>query len=116
MAYVDAFVVPVPADKKEAYLRKAEKWAPMFKEYGALSIVESWGDDIKRGQLTDFYMAVKAEEGETVALSCTTWPSKEARDAAWAKIMADERMKPDGEMPFDGKRMFSGGFATLLQA
>lgn len=115
MTYVDAFVVPVPQANKDAYRQKAEKWATIFKEFGALSVVEAWGDDIKGGQVTDFYMAVKAEDGENVVLSCTTWFSKEVRDAAWGKIMSDERMKPDGEMPFDGKRMFSGGFQALIE-
>lgn len=115
MTYVDAFVVPVPEGNKEAYRSKAEKWSVIFKEFGASKVVEAWGDDLKRGQVTDFYEAVKAEDGENVVLSCISWPSKEVRDTAWGKIMSDERMKPEGEMPFDGKRMFSGGFEALLE-
>ena len=57
---------------------------------------------------------MKAEPGENVVFSWIEWPSKEARVAGWEKVMADERMKPDGEMPFDGKRMFWGGFAPIL--
>lgn len=115
MTYVDAFVVPVPETNKDAYRHKAKKWAAIFREFGALKVVEAWGDDLKRGQVTDFYMAVKAEAGETIVLSCITWPSKEVRHTAWGKIMSDERMKPDSEMPFDGRRMFSGGFESLLE-
>ncbi|WNO54464.1 DUF1428 domain-containing protein [Stakelama saccharophila] len=116
MTYVDGFVVPVPHDKKEAYRAMAAKALPLFKEHGVLQLVECWGDDIKHGETTDFYRAVRAEEGENVVFSWMTWESKEARDAGWEKMMADERMQPDGEMPFDGKRMFFGGFSILLDS
>lgn len=115
MTYVDGFVVPVPNENKEAYRTMAAKAAPIFQEYGALDVVEAWGDDVKKGEVTDFYMAVKAEEGENVVFSWITWPSREVRDSAWEKIMADERMKPEGEMPFIGKRMFFGGFETIVE-
>ncbi|HWH18157.1 MAG TPA: DUF1428 domain-containing protein, partial [Allosphingosinicella sp.] len=84
-------------------------------EYGALRIVETWGDDIPDGKLTDFRRAVKAEEGENVVFSWIEWSDRAARDEAWPKIMADPDMHPDhGNMPFDGKRMFWGGFDMLL--
>ncbi|MDO6406780.1 MAG: DUF1428 family protein [Pantoea sp.] len=115
MPYVDGFVVPVPLDKKEAYLAMAAKAAPLFKEFGATRIVECWADDVPDGKLTDFRMAVKAEEEETVVFSWIEYPSKEVRDAANEKLMADPRMKEMGEtMPFDGKRMIYGGFSPIL--
>jgi len=115
MKYVDGFVVAVPADKKEEYLALAAKAAPLFKEFGATRVVECWTDDVPDGKLTDFRMAVKAEENEVVVFSWIEYPSKEARDAANAKMMADPRMKQMGEsMPFDGKRMIYGGFAPIL--
>lgn len=115
MKYVDGFVVAVPADKKEAYLALATKAAPLFKEFGATRVVECWTDDVPDGTLTDFRMAVKAEENEVVVFSWIEYPSKEVRDAANAKMMADPRMKEMGEsMPFDGKRMIYGGFAPIL--
>ena len=115
--YVDGFVLAVPTAKKDAYREHAEKVVPMFKEYGMLSMVECWGDDVPEGKLTSFRMAVKQEEDETVVFSWMTWPSKEARDAGWKKIMEDPRMKMDGqEMPFDGKRMIYGGFSVLVEA
>src|SRR5688500_5587388 len=106
MDYVDGFVLPVPEGNKEAYRAMAAKAAAIFREYGATHVAECWGSDIPRGKTTDFYMATKAEEGEAVVFSWIRWPSKAVRDAAWEKIMADERMKPDGDMPFDGQRMF----------
>lgn len=114
MTYVDGFVVPVPSDKKDAYRDMAAKAAPVFEEYGVLQVVECWGDDLKRGETTDFYRAVKAEDGENVVFSWMTWPSKAARDEAWPKLMQDARMQPSEDMPFDGKRMFFGGFEVLL--
>lgn len=114
MAYIDGFVVPVPEGNKEAYRAMAAMAAPIFREHGATRVFEGWGSDLPHGKTTDFFMATKAEEGENVVFSWVVWPSKEARDAAWEKIMADERMKPDGDMPFDGKRMFWGGFETLI--
>lgn len=115
MAYIDGFVVPVPTDKRDAYREMAAKVAPMFREHGALQIVECWGDDVPDGKTTDFRMAVKAEKDENVVFSWIVWPSKAARDAGNAKIMADPRMQPDMDaMPFDGKRMIYGGFQPIL--
>lgn len=114
MAYVDGFVAPVPDGNKDAYLKMASKAAPVFIEYGATQVTETWGNDVPRGKTTDFFMATKAEDGENVVFSWVIWPDKATRDAGWAKIMEDERMKPDGDMPFDGKRMFWGGFETIL--
>lgn len=110
MSYVDGFVVAVPAENKEAYRAMAEKAAPLFKEFGATRIVECWAEDVKEGNLTDFRMSVKAEENEEVVFSWIEYPSREIRDAANEKMMADPRMKALGDnMPFDGKRMFMVG-------
>ncbi|WP_375457546.1 DUF1428 domain-containing protein [uncultured Enterovirga sp.] len=114
MTYIDGFVIPVPTDRKDAYRELAARVAPVFMEHGATRVVEYWGTDIPDGKVTDFRRAVLAEAAETVVFSWIVWPSKEARDAGNAKVMADPRMKPDGEMPFDGKRMIFGGFELLL--
>jgi uncharacterized protein YbaA (DUF1428 family) len=113
-AYADGFVLPVPRENREAYRALAQKAAGIFREYGATRIVEAWGDDVQPGKVTDFRRSVKAEDGEEVVFSWIEWPSKALRDQSWAKIMEDERMKPDGEHPFDGKRMFWGGFEPVL--
>jgi uncharacterized protein YbaA (DUF1428 family) len=115
MGYADGFVLPVPSGNKEAYREMASKAAIVFKEYGATRIVEAWGDDVPDGTITDFRRAVKATGDENVVYSWIEWPSKEVRDAAWPKVMEDERMKPDfANMPFDGQRMFWGGFAPIV--
>jgi uncharacterized protein YbaA (DUF1428 family) len=116
MNYIDGFVAAVPVANKEAYLKHCNDTAVVFKEYGALKVVESWGDDVPEGKLTSFPMAVKREEGETVVFSWITWPSKAARDSAWEQIMADPRMDAaHAPMPFDGKRMIYGGFQIILE-
>jgi uncharacterized protein YbaA (DUF1428 family) len=117
MNYVDGFVTPVPLARRAAYLEHARTTAPLFKEHGALAVVECWGDDVPEGKLTSFPLAVKCEPGEAVVFSWISWPSRAVRDEAWKAIMADPRMQP-GVMPvpFDGKRLIYGGFEVLLQA
>ena len=89
----------------------------LFKEYGALTVVDCWGDDVPEGKLTSFTMAVKRESEESVVFSWITWPSKAVRDDAWKKLMEDPRMSPaDSPMPFDGKRMIYGGFQIISEA
>ena len=114
MSYIDGFVIPVPSGNKDAYAAMAAKAAPVLLEHGALRVVEAWGDDIQPGKTNDFRTAVIAEEGESVAFSWIEWPSKEVRDAGMAKVMEDERMKPDGDLPFSGARMIYGGFTPLI--
>jgi len=114
--YTDGFVVPVPEGKRDAYRELAAKMAKVFRQHGAKRVVEAIADDVSRGEVTDFYRAVKAEDGETVVFSFIEWPDKQARDDAWAKIMANESLKPDGDMPFAGQRMFWGGFEPIVDS
>ena len=115
MGYADGYLVAVPTANRQAYRDMAARAAAVFKEYGAVRVVEAWGDDVPDGKVTDFKGAVKATADENVVYSWVEWPSKQKRDEAWPKIMKDERMKPDmANMPFDGKRMIYGGFAPIL--
>ncbi len=114
--YMDGFVVPVPDGKLDAYRELAQKMAGVFREHGALRDVEAIDNDVPKGEVTDFYRAVKAEEGERVVFSFLEWPDKDTRDQAWKKLMDDETMKPDGEMPFVGQRMFWGGFEPIVDS
>ena len=112
--YVDGFVVPVPQGKRDAYQELAAKMAKVFRQNGATRVIEAFGDDVPKGEATDFHRAVKAEEGEGVVFSFIEWPNKATRDEAWKVIMEDESLKPQGEMPFSGQRMFWGGFEKIL--
>ena len=114
MSYIDGMIAAVPTAKKDAYLEHARAAAAVFKEHGASKYVETWGDDIPDGKITDFRRAVLATADETVVFSWITWPDKAARDAGWTKVMQDSRMV-GMEMPFDGKRLIYGGFQPILE-
>ena len=116
MEYVDGFVVPVPAGNKDAYREMAVKFAPLFKEFGALRMVECWGDEVPEGEVTSFPMAVRREADETVLFSWMEFPDKAAHDACMEKSFADPRMRMDDEMPriMDPRRMIFGGFDAIL--
>ena len=116
MNYIDAYVAAVPTANKEAYREFATKIAPVFQKFGALRVVENWGDDVPEGKLTSFTMAVKREENESIVFSWITWPSKAVRDEGWKQVMADPLMQDNGMGKlFDGKRMIFGGFQTIVQ-
>jgi uncharacterized protein YbaA (DUF1428 family) len=117
MTYIDGFVVAVPTANREIYRQFAEAAARIFKEHGALRLVECWGDDVPQGKLTSFPLAVQCKDDETVVFSWVAWSSREARDAGMKKVMEDPRMQPDrNPMPFDGKRLIYGGFTVLVDA
>ena len=113
MSYIEGFVVAVPRANKDAYRNFAAGSVTLFKDFGVTRQVETWGDDVPDGKVTDFKGAVNATADEKVIFSWTEWPSKEARDKGWEKAMNDPRMK-DMQMPFDGKRMIYGGFAPIV--
>jgi uncharacterized protein YbaA (DUF1428 family) len=115
MFYVDGFVLAVPKANLDAYKAMAELAGQVWMEHGALSYVEAIGDDVPYGELTSFPRSVQAKEDEIVVFSWITYPDRKARDAILAKVMADERLKPQmTNMPFDGKRMIYGGFTSFM--
>lgn len=117
MTYVDGYVIAVPVANEARYRALAETAAVIFKDHGALSVVECWGDDVPEGKVTSFSMAVQRKPDEAVVFSWITWPSKAVRDQGMAAAMADPRMTFDAQgMPFDGQRMIFGGFRVLVQA
>jgi uncharacterized protein YbaA (DUF1428 family) len=117
MTYVDGFVVPVKKDRIEDYRRIAQESAALFREYGALSVVECVADDAPHGELTSFPRAVQLADDEVVVFSWIVYPSREVRDASNKRMMEDPRMKGAMEaMPVDGKRMIFGGFNTIVDA
>jgi uncharacterized protein YbaA (DUF1428 family) len=117
MTYVDGFVAAVPTANRAKYKKHAEDAAVVFKEHGALKLVECWGDDVPEGKLTSFPMAVKRKDDETVVFSWIIWPSRQVRDEGMKKVMADPRAQWDtNPMPFDGKRLIYGGFEMMVEA
>ena len=114
--YVDGFVLAVPKQKLDAYRKLAQTAGEVWKEYGALAYTECVADDVPYGELTSFPRAVQATDEEVVVFSWIVYASREARDDINAKVMADERLKPEQwDMPFDGKRMIFGGFKPLVE-
>jgi uncharacterized protein YbaA (DUF1428 family) len=111
--YTDGFVVPVLSEKKADYQALAQRRARRFKEYGAIRVREAWGDDVPNGKVTDYRRAVQAQDGEEIVYSYIQWPDKATRDAGWGKMMAEDP-EQSTPMPFDGKRMFWGGFRPIL--
>jgi len=116
MAYIDGFVLAVPTANRQKFIDHAASVNYLFKEFGALRVVECWQDDVPDGTVTDFRRAVKAEPDESVVFSWVEWPDKQTRDAGMAKMMADPRMDMTANpMPFDGKRMIFGGFTPVYE-
>ena len=117
--YVDGFVLPVPKKNLQAYRRLAQKAGRIWREHGALEFRECVADDVKVGKQTSFPRSVKLKRGETVVFSYIVYKSRAHRDRVNAKVMKDPRlakmMNPKA-MPFDGRRMFWGGFKVLLDA
>ena len=117
--YVDGYVVPVPQEKLAAYRTIARRAAKVWKEYGALEVVECVADDVKPGKVTSFPQAVKLKADEVVVFSWITYKSRAARDRINAQVMEDPRladMMDPKNVPFDAKRMFWGGFKPIVQA
>jgi uncharacterized protein YbaA (DUF1428 family) len=114
--YVDAYVLAVPRDKLDAYRRMAENAGKIWREYGALDFVECIADDVKPGKVTSFPQSVNLKEDEVVIFAYIVYPSREKRDEVNAKVMADPRLDMDmKDMPFDGMRMFWGGFNVWVR-
>ena len=111
--YTDGMITPVPEANKADYLALARKTTTKFLALGAVRVVEAWGDDVPEGKRTDYRHAVQAEAGETVVYSFIQWSDKRIRDEAWQKLMNDPDMQ-ENAMPFDGRRMFWGGFVPML--
>jgi uncharacterized protein YbaA (DUF1428 family) len=117
--YVDGFVLPIPKRKTAAYRRMARRAGKVWREHGALDYVECIADDVKPGKHTSFPQSVKLKPGEVVWFSYIVYKSRKHRDRVLAKVMSDPRladMMNAKSMPFDGKRMFWGGFKVMVRA
>jgi len=116
MEYVDGFVVPVPKKKIGEYKKIAKLASKVWREYGALDYRECVADDVPFGKRTSFPRSVKQKPGETVVFAWITYKSRSHRDAVNKKVMKDKRLAVFNaqKMPFDMKRMFWGGFKTIV--
>jgi uncharacterized protein YbaA (DUF1428 family) len=115
--YVDGFVIPVPKKKLAAYRRMSVISGKVWREHGALEYTECVADDVKPGKYTSFPQSVKLKRGETVVFSWIVYKSRKHRDRVNAKVMKDPRLAKMMDlkaMPFDGRRMFWGGFKSIV--
>ena len=116
--YVDGFVLPVPSANLATYKKIARAASKVWKDHGCLQYLEAVEDDVKPGKWTSFPQSVKLKKGEVVIFAFAIFASRKARDTANKKIMADPRlakMMDPKKMPFDGKRMFWGGFKSIVE-
>lgn len=115
--YVDGFVLPVPKKNLAKYRKMSQLCGKISREYGALEYVECVADNVKKGKITSFPQSVNLKAGETVIFSYVVYKSRAHRDAVNKKVMKDPRlakfMDPK-KLPFDGMRMFWGGFKTFV--
>ncbi len=113
--YLEFIVVPVPAKKLAEYTKMEKRWAKIWKSLGALDYTSTIADDVKPGKLTSFPQALKLKKAEVVAVGFITFKSRRQRDALWKKMMKHPEMAnmDMSKMPFDGKRMFFGGFKQI---
>src|SRR5438105_2232625 len=117
MAYIDGFVVPVPKARVADYRKMARKAGKIWREYGALQYVECVADDVKPGKSTSFPQSVKLKPDEVVVFSYIVYADRKARDRIMKQVMADKRLSAymdPKKLPFDGKRMFWGGFKPMV--
>ena len=117
-SYVDGFILPVPKRKRAAYLKMARLGRKVWMDHGALDYHECVADDVQAGKHTSFPQAVKLKPGEEVWFSWAVYKSRRHRDQVMAKVMKDPRLSAYNakNMPFDGKRMFWGGFKAMVSA
>ena len=113
MPYIEGFVAAVPTANRDAYIEQAKEAVGYFKSLGATRVTECWGDDVPRGEVTDFFRATQAQDDETIVFSWIEYPDRATRDSANEKMRSDPEMA-EMEMPFDASRMFWGGFQPVI--
>jgi uncharacterized protein YbaA (DUF1428 family) len=114
MRYVQGFVTPVPAARRDAFVAHARHATALFATLGAGRTVDAWPDDVAAGGAVDAARAVAATGDEVASFGWMEFPDKDAADGFYARMMADPRMDELGEVPFDGRRMIFGGFETIV--
>ena len=118
MSYVDGFVLPVPSARLADYVKMARRAGKIWMEHGALQYIESVADDVQPGKVTSFPQAVQLKKDEVVVFSWVVYRNRRERDRINKKVMSDPRladMMDPKSLPFDGMRMFWGGFKPIVE-
>ena len=116
MGYVDCFVAPIRREDLPRYLAIASQQGEVWMRCGALDYRECVADDLAWGIATSFPRSVRLEEGEVVVLSWATYRSREHRDEVVALARDDpwHALFEHGDMPFNARRVFFGGFEQVI--
>ncbi|HKB53617.1 MAG TPA: DUF1428 domain-containing protein [Ramlibacter sp.] len=115
--YIDAIVTPVPRGNLDTYKRVSAEWGNAYVRRGALYYSDSISDDVQPGKVTSFPQAVQLKDDEVIALAWVVYRNKEDRDRINKAVMEDPDLKESmdpSKMPFDGRRMFWGGFESSI--
>jgi uncharacterized protein YbaA (DUF1428 family) len=118
IGYVDGFILPIPRKNLNAYKKMAKLAGKVWRDHGAIDYVECMGDDVAPGKVTSFAKSVKLKKGEVVFFSYATYKSRADRNRVMKKVMSDPRLADfmdPSTMPFDGMRMFWGGFKPVVR-
>ncbi len=116
--YVRYCVIPLPRKSLPKYKKMAKSISKIWRDHGTLSYFDSIGDEVEPGKVTSFPQSVKLKKGEVIVVSCTTHKNKADCVRVMKKVMSDPRMVPFMDVkafPFDGMRMFWGGFKTVVK-
>jgi uncharacterized protein YbaA (DUF1428 family) len=130
MTFADITVVPVPRDRRDRYLEFSRRMADVYREHGAIRIVDYWqagapsdpgdfhaeGVSYEPGELRGLASAAAASDSEAVVVTVTEWPSRGARDRGTAAATADPRVLAtlDEEPVFDGSRVIGESFELAM--
>ena len=117
MTYIESYVVPVVTARIDEYLAIARESALIWRELGALSVIEAQAVDAPLGEVTSFPRSVALTPEETVFVAYLTFRDRAHRDAVMARMESHSRMIDLFTLaPVDGRRMIWGGFEVVAQA
>lgn len=126
MGFADITIVPVRKDRKAAYLAFSRRMADIYRDHGAVDVVDYWqqgdpadhddfhadGVAYRPGVLRAIASVAGAAEGEVVVVTITKWPSRDVRDRGTAAVTKDSRVLAtlDEDPIFDGSRLIAESF------
>lgn len=130
MTFADITIVPVSGERKVAYLAFSRRMADVYREHGATRIIDYWqaegpvnqadfhadGVAYGEGELSDFARIAGSLESESVVVTITEWPSRDARDRGTAAATSDPRVVAtlDEDPVFDGSRLIATSFEVVM--
>ena len=115
MSYIDGLVFAIPTANRSEFIGYAKR-SDSFLE-GYTRIVYGWEDELLEGQLTDFRKSVQAKTDESIVFVWVEWPDKATRNFEHRNMQT--RLETEANFineipPFNGRRMISGGFETII--